>query len=101
MTDKVYFDLVSGGKSAGRVVIGLYGEVVPKTTANFVALGRYMQHKCLLTYCTTIMLCQALYKTEVNALHTAATGEKGFGYQGSSFHRVIKNFVLQGGDFDK
>ena len=41
MTDKVYFDLVSGGKSAGRVVIGLYGEVVPKTTANFVALGRY------------------------------------------------------------
>ena len=42
MTDKVYFDLVSGGKPAGRVVIGLYGEVVPKTTANFVALGRYI-----------------------------------------------------------
>jgi peptidyl-prolyl cis-trans isomerase B (cyclophilin B) len=38
VTDKVFFDIEIGGAPAGRIVMGLYGDDVPKTAANFKEL---------------------------------------------------------------
>lgn len=71
---RCFFDVEVGGLSLGRIVFELFADISPKTCENF---------RCL------------------------CTGEKGLGkvtnkplhYKGIVFHRVVKDFMIQGGDF--
>ncbi len=39
MLQEVFMDVSVGGEAVGRIVIGLFGNIVPKTVDNFAALA--------------------------------------------------------------
>ncbi|EEH21601.1 peptidyl-prolyl cis-trans isomerase H [Paracoccidioides brasiliensis Pb03] len=68
----VFFDITLGGQELGRIKMELFADVTPRTAENFR------------------QFCTGEAKN--------ARG-KSQGYKGSKFHRVIKEFMIQGGDF--
>nr|XP_060614676.1 peptidyl-prolyl cis-trans isomerase H [Anolis sagrei ordinatus] len=67
----VFFDVTIGGQEVGRMKVELFADVVPKTAENFR------------------QFCTGEFRKDGVPI----------GYKGSTFHRVIKDFMIQGGDF--
>lgn len=106
ITNKVYFDIEHGGKPLGRVVMGLYGRTVPKTVeVSIQLLGWSLARALILNRPSELpsplhrqgMLPFSLSFSTWLMVHlqTAEGEELGFGYKGSNFHRVIKDFMIQ------
>lgn len=73
ITSKVFFEVEADGKPLGTIVIGLFGKTVPVTAKNFQELCKGFK----------------------------SPGGKTLAYKGSKFHRVIPNFMIQGGDITR
>lgn len=73
VTRKCYFDIEIDGLEQGRIVIGLFGNTVPVTARNFAEL------------------CSG-----VNGI--SKYSGMPLTYEGSHIHKIIKGFMMQGGD---
>ena len=75
VTDKVFFDIEIDQEPVGRIVFGLFGDVVPRTVMNFRSIAE-------------------------GNLGLRTTGKE-MTYTGTNFHRIIPGFMAQGGDFTR
>ncbi|GKZ00698.1 hypothetical protein MPSEU_001021800 [Mayamaea pseudoterrestris] len=74
ITHRVFFEIEVAGQNIGKIVFGLFGKTTPKTVENFLGLA-----KC-----------------------NVGVGQKSgkeLCYKGTTFHRIIPDFFIQGGDF--
>lgn len=69
----VFFDISIGGQEVGRIKMELFADIVPKTSENFR------------------QFCTGEFRKDGVPV----------GYKGATFHRIIKDFMVQGGDFVK
>eukprot|EP00397_Hematodinium_sp_SG-2012_P045572 GEMP01051225.1.p1 GENE.GEMP01051225.1~~GEMP01051225.1.p1 ORF type:complete len:416 (+),score=84.65 GEMP01051225.1:78-1325(+) len=72
---QVFFDISFGEKKVGRIVMELWGDIVPKTAENFRQLTTGERGR--------------------------SSSGKNMHYKGTRFHRIVPGFCVQGGDFEK
>lgn len=68
VTHRVFLEIEINGKNVGKIMLGLFGTVAPRTVENFRSL----------------CVCDK--------------GDDKLCYKGSTFHRIIPDFMIQGGD---
>lgn len=94
---RCFFDVEFNGHSVGRVLFELYTQRCPKTCENFRALCTG-KHPISYLISPTNVYDLILFKGEKGLGPT--TGKKLY-YKNTPIHRVIKGFIIQGGDFSE